>query len=979
MTLAGGSWEGIGKHRIETLSAKDATVEFLRQLLKDYDLPDEIIIGEPAVREDKWKENFRRHVREVFDTLNLPNPRFFPEPFAVFQYYREYEKIFPAKEEPEIVLIIDYGGTTFNSCIIRTTEMGHLARGGATAVPLGLQAGLSGGYELDKALLCKAVQKARRKKLAWKEDPIARAENHPLVLLLTEDAKIQLSEAIGTKARLSGDFSSIKKQVLFPKGTLHPDQEIDVEFTGEDLKDVIRKMWRRTYGHLLISTVEEARKRLKDAAGVELTALDKVLIAGGSSWLPFMSEEIATVFPTMVRPQDIFVGNDLGTSVAFGIACECKDQAKRNPALKLNTMAPCLLNDLFLGFRLTRRDIVVPAKIRTKGSVSADGRLLASPFETETLSFDFDFEFPHEIQEHVFYCFSDRPFSQDQISYLNLCSDVFLVNTNKSIVKRAKLILDIKKNGMCQPTFYLKEKGKGAKKEPHMIQCPEFCLEDFKILEGSSFLGIDFGASNSYVARLVSSDTESWTASEYPEFEIGPATKESLRQLEVQIDVHKQEGMLEPQSLLRHARRQALHIVFHSNKIEGNPLTLGETELVLRGKNKKTHLSENEKSASNLEASYRWMLKHRDSCKNEPEGFIRHLNGSILEGIKAGGGQYRSQPVALSGMNYTPPNSSFVPGFMQLLSEEIKRGIEGRSPLEFATSIHTKLVWIHPFSDGNGRTARLLLNSLLLIHGVPAIIVNFDDRERYLEAISQSNDGNLSALVTLFTEYVYEQLEQLGDQHTKPSPKAESSVAVKQVIAEDPIAQAIEQVEVHEEKDPLAATMETKILTIQKETEITYEAWKLSFLALRQEFKAIVEEFNSTTKYRKAGFHIHLKEFDILSFEKHSTIRHREKVSRTWFLGCEIIGPRTQERFILFFGHGSPDLCRAPNLDQVALHIARYADGGYNRLISEPIRLREIGYCAGELAFLRMGGAIQIGNVNEELRMLFADVIRAYF
>lgn len=349
-----------------------------------------------------------------------------------------------------------------------------MARGGATAVPLGLQADLSGGYELDKALLSKAVQKARRKKVVWKENPIARAESHPSVLLLTEDVKIKLSQAIGTRAKLSEDFSSIKEKVLFPRGTLHPDQEIHVEITGEDLKEVIRRMWRRTYGRLLISTVEEAKRRLKDATGVELSSLDKVLIAGGSSRLPFMREEIATVFPTLVRPQNIFIGDDLGTSVAFGIACECRDQAKRNPSLKLNSMAPCLLNDLFLGFRLTRRDGIVPAKIKSKGGLSSDGQLLASPFETENLSFDFDFEFPHEIRERVFYCFSDRPFSEDKVSYLNVGNDVFLASTDKKITKKARLSLDIKKNGMCQPTFYLKEKGKGAQKEPHIIQCPKF-------------------------------------------------------------------------------------------------------------------------------------------------------------------------------------------------------------------------------------------------------------------------------------------------------------------------------------------------------------------------------------------------------------------------------------------------------------------------------------------------------------------------
>ena len=53
------------------------------------DIPEQVLIGEPAIRDRTWKENFRRHMREVFKELNLgATPIFFPEPFAVFQYYQ---------------------------------------------------------------------------------------------------------------------------------------------------------------------------------------------------------------------------------------------------------------------------------------------------------------------------------------------------------------------------------------------------------------------------------------------------------------------------------------------------------------------------------------------------------------------------------------------------------------------------------------------------------------------------------------------------------------------------------------------------------------------------------------------------------------------------------------------------------------------------------------------------------------------------
>jgi molecular chaperone DnaK (HSP70) len=96
--------------KIQTLSAKEAAKSFLIELLKDVTVPSTIVIGEPAVRDTLWKENFRKHMREIFKDMGLAPPKFFYEPFAVFQYYRHLEKIFPPTYQPETVLVVDMGG-----------------------------------------------------------------------------------------------------------------------------------------------------------------------------------------------------------------------------------------------------------------------------------------------------------------------------------------------------------------------------------------------------------------------------------------------------------------------------------------------------------------------------------------------------------------------------------------------------------------------------------------------------------------------------------------------------------------------------------------------------------------------------------------------------------------------------------------------------------------------------------------------------
>ena len=150
----------LGYH-IETLSAKEAGVIFLKELLSRVPQPERLVVGEPAVREQQWKDNFKSHMREVLAEFGHQEIKFFPEPFAVFQYYRNVKPIFPSVTRPQNVLVIDIGGGTFNSCIIHTTEKGSLARGGSTAVPLGLQAETVGGSEVDWRLLNIAINKAK--------------------------------------------------------------------------------------------------------------------------------------------------------------------------------------------------------------------------------------------------------------------------------------------------------------------------------------------------------------------------------------------------------------------------------------------------------------------------------------------------------------------------------------------------------------------------------------------------------------------------------------------------------------------------------------------------------------------------------------------------------------------------------------------------------------------------------------------------
>ncbi len=975
------------KPHIETLSAKDAGLHFLRVLFAKIRRPEKVIVGEPAIRAQAWKENFRRHMREVFEEIGINQIDFFPEPFAVYQYYRHAAKILPLAKEAEIVLIIDIGGGTFNSCIIRTTNQGQLARAGATSVPLGLQADMCGGSEIDLDLLKIVIAKAKRKRIAWKEDPIAwiQSKRTP-ALLRIEDAKIRLSENISKypAARLADDFSNIAVTLTLPKGECHPDLTIEEILTGEDLKSVIREMWRRKYGKIIFDTINEAKDRLKSSMNLSLDRIDKVLLAGGSSRLPFMKEEIHTALPTYIHDKNnIFIGSDIDEAVAYGIACECREQANREPQLSIGKIGPCILNDLYLGVRTRRKDLVQVPRIKYKGVFLKDGQLLSAPFETEEATLKYEVEMPFDISERLFYVFTDKPILEDEdVLPINLDHDVISVPHSAKLLRKCELHLEIKSSGLIKPVFRFRGKGASTSKKWQEEKGSEFYFPDFQIKEGNAYVGIDFGTSNSYLVKFLSIPQEK-SGEQYPVLTISSRTKDRLRSLELRINEFRNKGCFLKANLIEHARKHALEAVFHSNKIEGNPLTKGETQTALLQLNR-SQLSAKELEAKNLETAYYWMLEHFESFFEQPESFIREINSLIVKDLRQDGGQYRNSSVTLSGADFVPPQAYTVPAFMQQLSREIRNGAIDRSPLEFASTIHTKFVWIHPFNDGNGRTARILLNACLLAHGLPVIVVNFADRERYIYCLNESNKGDLSSMVEFFVECFEQQLEdfRLPESVTAPAEtKAEKTPAITPLVLQSEIAtidRAIREVGLEETENPLVSVMQQKLLEENKIREARYEAWKQSLLTIPAEFKAIIESFNSNQDYRTAGYRIKMQEYDLLTQDKYEDIGAGKGATKTWFLGLEISGPNSRERVLFFFSHASSKITEDVKSSKVGLVASRFDGSRYQRLGSEPISLREIGYRDGQLLFLSRDGVISSKNVRQTLTLFLAEIIKSY-
>ncbi|WP_204353310.1 Fic family protein [Pedobacter yulinensis] len=109
----------------------------------------------------------------------------------------------------------------------------------------------------------------------------------------------------------------------------------------------------------------------------------------------------------------------------------------------------------------------------------------------------------------------------------------------------------------------------------------------------------------------------------------------------------------------------------------------------------------------------------------------------------------RNAGVRIAGANFVPPNAAKVSGLLDELVTYVQTNPQQLDALELATVFHHKLVWIHPFFDGNGRTAPLAMNLLMLREGFPPVIILKDDRRKYYDALNQANNGNYQKLMLL--------------------------------------------------------------------------------------------------------------------------------------------------------------------------------------------------------------------------------------
>lgn len=184
---------------------------------------------------------------------------------------------------------------------------------------------------------------------------------------------------------------------------------------------------------------------------------------------------------------------------------------------------------------------------------------------------------------------------------------------------------------------------------------------------------------------------------------------------------------------------------YSSNALEGNTLTISETKILLEnGITVGGRPLKDCYEAVGHGAAYDFMLElARQQDMKITADTIKKLHRLFYQKVDADqAGQYRSIQVYISGTEYVPPAPDEIPRLMAHLTDQILSSRSTLHPIELAAMAHKRLVDIHPFIDGNGRTARLLMNLILVNTGYGVVSIPPVWRNDYINALSASRRLN---------------------------------------------------------------------------------------------------------------------------------------------------------------------------------------------------------------------------------------------
>ncbi|XP_075217558.1 FIC domain protein adenylyltransferase [Lycorma delicatula] len=239
---------------------------------------------------------------------------------------------------------------------------------------------------------------------------------------------------------------------------------------------------------------------------------------------------------------------------------------------------------------------------------------------------------------------------------------------------------------------------------------------------------------------------------------------------------------------LRRAKKEAyFQHIYHTVGIEGNTMTLSQTRSMLETRmavGGKSILEHNE--ILGLDAALKYInatLINRlgDISVNDILEIHKRVMG-FVDPVESG--VFRRTQVYVGG--HIPPGPLNIPPLMEQFASWLNSEAAQRMhPVQYAALAHYKLVHIHPFTDGNGRTSRLLMNMILMQAGFPPVIILKQDRQRYYRVLEIANEGDVRPFMRFIAECTEQTLDLFLWATSEFSTEVPALAYAQSVIQED--------------------------------------------------------------------------------------------------------------------------------------------------------------------------------------------------
>ncbi len=521
-------------------SAAGLTFNFVHQLLlktqqwfneNDISVPANILLAEPLIEKssiEDWLRNYRKSLKSIlsgerlYDDKGFENIDFLPEPFAVFQYYR-YGIRHPlvAERTKHRALVIDFGGGTFDVCVIETTKEGDISQSGRNSRPLAAGSAPIGGFSFNRMIAEELLQESFGNRLSSEKNKLRRGwdaykrwqqnedmsiaseeyrnfikNTNNIIYNQVENLKLALCKNIDNwSLDASLDRSINRVPISIPVDPFSPESKTaNIYFSAAKLRSIfLSKVWPG-----LKSVIRQSLNRAKEE--LNGAPLSIVLLSGGSANIGWLTELLKRDFSEELDVEILRLP-DFQEVVAKGLSVECArrffNQEGDFSSVTYNRL--CLMLDADgrgyspLPFRPKDQDL---PDVRNMPGVLLPSASVLKNFIDRPMHWQFRLDHPPRRQ--LDYYFLRSSFDPDDISNLQNVEEKTIHTPRKcSFDSFLQLSLLVSQDGTARPQFIYKN-GETEESTVAVLGRPFYLdmTDGHATSSAKAYIGLDFGTSN---------------------------------------------------------------------------------------------------------------------------------------------------------------------------------------------------------------------------------------------------------------------------------------------------------------------------------------------------------------------------------------------------------------------------------------------------------------------------------------------------